>query len=189
MLKIICPHCGCIHKGKDLKQVSFYTTTKEIKYKAFAVVCMHCEKQFQTETTAQKTLSNKKKAIANWISTHPKKVKNEGLAERMGKPAEQIREEAKRITDESAAALVRGIIRQAVLDYKKSRHRRNVEDFFNSEWGAEVMEMFSTILSSKTHTEQTITPEMVLAQLKNNGVNFGALIMDEAEQNEVCNHL
>ena len=189
MLKIMCPYCGCIHRGKDLKQVSFDTTTKEIKYKAFAVICMQCKKQFQTETTAQKTLTNKKKAIANWIVAHPKKVQNEGLVERKGKPAAQIKEEAKRVTDESAAAFVCGIMRQAILDYKTPQYKQEVEDFFNSAWGEKVLHMYSVILSRRMGSQWTITPERILAQLKSNSVNFDALIYEGEEDDENENNI
>lgn len=189
MEQIECPYCGGAHKNKELKYTTFAVTHKEIKYKAFAVVCMHCGKKFDTNKTIEKTLENKEKAIAKWIKDHPKKSKELGIIATSKKSQEQIHEQAARMTDESAMAFLCGIIRQAVLDYNKTRQRRSVEDFFKSKWGAEVMYMFSFFLSIKTHINEEVTPKMVLAQLKNNGVNFDALIMDEAEQHEVCNHL
>lgn len=164
MLKIKCTQCGATLKGQDVQVLSFLNEENGVKYRDYTCTCSKCGGVVIHERIVKKALENKAKAIAKC-----------GIIKTKPKENPRVKEQANKMTNESASLFVCGILRQAILDYQKPRQRKNVVEFFNSQWGKEVVEMFNFILGQQTENMPNITPKMILDSLESGSVDFEGL--------------
>lgn len=168
MLKIICPHCGGIHKGKEVVTVKYDVTEGNVKYKAYALSCKHCGKRFDNEKCAEHTAQNRQKAINKYKLTHKKAT---GVKTHFKSEA-KIREEARNMSDQSAKLLLAAIVRTAVVDGHKKKYKKDVRDFFNSQWGQDVCEGLETTMKVCDNVDAKVDPKVILNCIEKGKVNI-----------------
>lgn len=168
MLKIVCPHCGGIHKGKDVKTVKYDVTEGNVKYKAYAILCPKCGNKFKDEKCTEHTLVNREKAINKHKLTRKKAT---GVKTHFKSEA-KIREEARNMTDQSAKLLCAAMLRMATSDGHKKRYKKDVREFFNSQWGQTICEGLETTMKVCDNVDAKVDPKAALKNIEDGKVNI-----------------
>ena len=135
MLTIKCRHCGKTHKHEDIKVVKTNVNDNKLVYKYYDAHCINCGKSLGLPELTKQNTTNKARAIREYNYTHKKPY---SLAHT--KPESIIRAEAERMPNECAIALFKAIIFGAKFDNENPRYKKDVAEFFSSQWGKDLCE-------------------------------------------------